>query len=163
MIDNIWELLRPTEAPNRRHSVYASPSPELALNSASSGSNDRNDYLTCQVEIIGEIKLAHLNIEDAKFHQDIKKLSRLVPQLLHENFSELPVEEKSRFASLYLPVVSKEELLSTLDNTRSGEILKSLEENSTFWSDTNFTLQDHKGELFFELLDGAYYKLHPIS
>ena len=35
VVDNLWESLRPKNMPSRRHAIYASPTPELALQNAS--------------------------------------------------------------------------------------------------------------------------------
>ena len=37
VVDNLWEHLRPGSMPSRRHSVYASPTPQQALASGTKG------------------------------------------------------------------------------------------------------------------------------
>lgn len=161
LVDNIWEWLRPSHAPSRRHAVYASPTPELALANASAAGIDPSLYIACELVFDGEgVKLAHLNVVDARQHKDISRLLRHVSSRHGADFSNLALAEKLAFAPLYLPAVSREELSAYFASSAAAtKLSEELALMSTFWDDTSSTPEDHNGELFFELPPGAVYQL----
>ncbi len=60
-VDNIWEWLRPAPMPSRRHAVYASPTPELALENASAPLAEGDRYVAYRVIVEShEIRVAQL-------------------------------------------------------------------------------------------------------
>lgn len=164
LVDNLWEWLRPGSAPSRRHAVYASPTPELALVNASAVGSDASRYVVCEVDLRGPPpKLAHLNVKDARDHQDVGRLMRHVASALGRDFGSLSLDEKLVFAPLYLPGVTKFELAKYFERAPETKALsEELRSMSTFWGDVSSAPQEHDGELFFELLPGASYQLKPL-
>jgi hypothetical protein len=55
VVDNLWEYLRPEHLPSRRHAIYASPTPELALQNASVAGPLRDRYQACLLEVFREV------------------------------------------------------------------------------------------------------------
>lgn len=162
IIDNIWEWLRTDNLPSRRHAIYASPTPQLALENASSVGSDTSKYVVCELVIHdSNLTLAHLNIKDARYHKDISILMRQINSLLGKEFSDLSIQDKMKHAALYLPAVSKNELNNYFTN--EGSILvNKIKELSSFWQDTTNVPEDHDGELFFNLSTNGSYTLKPV-
>jgi hypothetical protein len=163
LIDNIWEFLRPNHLPSRRHAIYASPTPELALANASSGEANAI-YVACELIFNLDnshhaLKVAQLNVTDARYHTDIRNLQKLVMNRLACN--DLSLEAKKMFAVLFLPCVSREELEKECkENELLKEILHECQKKSTFWQDASDTPDiQSNGELFFELMDNQSYQL----
>jgi len=156
LVDNVWEFLRPGHAPSRRHAVYASPSPELALQNASAVGADPDLYVVC--EIVAEsadLLIAHLPVTDARLHEDVGRILRYVAQAQGPHFASLPLEQKA--------VTSTEELVTYLNRSVHGQGLrKELRDLSTFWKDAKYSQQSHNGELFFEVKAGGSYQLKPL-
>jgi len=168
LVDNIWEWLRPDGAPSRRHSAYASPTPELALANASAAGTDPSLYVVCEIVVSGQdgdekFKLAHLKVTDARRHDDISAIIRHVAAAHGSGFSNLSLALKSAHAGLYLPTVSKEEMEAYFQSSdEAARLGRELRELSTFWKDASWTPQEHDGELFFELAPGTSYQLQPL-
>lgn len=165
LVDNIWEWLRPESAPSRRHAVYASPTPELALLNASAGGLARENYIVCELELSGPaIKVAHLNVTDARLHHDIGRLMRYLPSAINAGFADLPQQEKQRYAPLFLPGVKKTELEEFFSSsTPLGQLAAGIREISRFWLDASlFVRPESDGEMFFEISAECYYFLREI-
>lgn len=103
IVDNLWEWLRPQGMPSRRHAVYASPSVELALANASAPLAEGERYSICRVLVESSlIKIAQLNVRDAREHPDI----RLIGQCVRKHgraLSLLNLETKQLVAPLFMP------------------------------------------------------------
>lgn len=164
LVDNVWEMLRPCNAPSRRHAVYASPTPELALVNASAAGADPSCYVACEVVTSGEgILLAHLQVTDARLHPDIARIVRMVSEYQGREFAELSLEEKMTHGALYLPAIGENDLFSYFQKTVAGrDLCWRLGRFSTFWSDASCKQQEHNGELFFQLPVGGSYVLKPL-
>lgn len=164
IVDNIWEWCRPSDAPSRRHAVYASPTAELALQNASAVGFNKDDYFICQLVFTDpNIKLAHLIIKDAREHDDISRIMRHVNKYFGKDFSGLSIVDKSKHAPLYLPSVNKEDLEEYFQSLGDNyELAQSLKLVTQFWSDVTFEPKNHNGELFFELSPTGTYTLEPI-
>jgi hypothetical protein len=166
LVDNIWEFLRPDYAPSRRHAAYASPTPELALANASAVGADPSLYEVCEILVKGEVLLAHLQVTDARLHEDVSRIVRHVAKAHGAPFADLPIEEKAVHAALYLPGVSDDELGAYFCRRVQGEQLRWELQHTrnlcTFWKDASYEPQDHNGELFFELKKGSSYTLKPL-
>lgn len=165
LVDNIWEWLRPTHFPSRRFSAYASPTPELALENASAVGSNKDAYIVCEVNFnSSEVKLAHIIVKDAKYHQDISKIMRHVITSLGKDFSNMSIKEKTQHSPLFMPGVSKEEMdqyfNSSKEASKLGQELKGL---SLFWNEALTSPQNHDGELFFELGNKSNYQLIPLD
>lgn len=164
LVDNIWEWLRPEHAPSRRHAIYASPTPELALENASAVGTDPSKYVACEIEVSGPgLVLAHLLVKDARYHDDIGKIVRHVARAMGKRFSNMPLAEKAVHAALYMPAVSKQELAEYFEGSVAASALaQELRALSYFWQDACYTPQDHNGELFFEIPAGVVCTLRPL-
>lgn len=166
LVDNLWEALRPDSMPSRRHAVYASPTAALALSNASSvvgGAN--NAYRVFEVRIEGCAKVAHLDVTDARYHDDIRQLPRAIVNTLGKEFSCLPLAERAQVAPLFMPYMTKEDLQRLA--SQSALVQKCLEEamrQSTFWPSASPTPKPNSpGELFFELDQSAMYYLDAMN
>lgn len=166
VIDNIWEYLRPQDAPNRRHAVYASPTPALALANASGGGGARNNYVVCELVLCGPAcKVAQLAVTDARLHPDIRNLINWLHQLLDDDFADQALDGKQSCATLFLPCATKEELGSFFQRGAwHRDLAERLEAVSTFWADARFSVSAASdGEMFFELQPSAFFRLIPFD
>lgn len=165
VVDNVWEWLRPEHFPSRRFAAYASPTPQLALENASAAGNNRDLYTVCEVVFNTEnIKLAHIVLKDAKYHDDISRIQRAIAAFLGKDFTNMSIAEKSLHAALYLPSVAKEEMQHYFDNVPNAKVLENeLRLISKFWSDAENSPQSHNGELFFEVSNDVSYTLVPVK
>lgn len=175
VVDNLWEYLRPDLLPSRRRAVYASPSPELALASASTDESFRESYVVCELEFFREslgarsvaeplYRALQLTVPDASEHPDVFLLKKLALARLGAEFADLPLSEKLGAAALFLPGATPEDLNQAAQaNPAVRAILSAATELSTFWSDVQEPSADKTGEVFFELLPGAAYRLKPLS
>lgn len=166
LVDNLWEAFRPDNMPSRRHAVYASPTPELALANASSlPTVDRAAYTVFEVQMQGPATVAHLDISDARHHADVRLLPKLVLDILGRDFSLLPLQDRLAVAPLFMPYMRRDELLALArHNPRLQECLDKAEQVSTFWPNARpHPCADRDGELFFELAPGSTYRLVPIA
>lgn len=161
-IDNLWELFRPDDMPSRRHSVYASPTPALALENASAGHLQKDQYIACYVRFDYPARFVQLNVTDARYHPDVKALQGLVRKHLGRKWGNFSLIEKSGLAALFLPVISAEELreAATRSSTLS-DIIMEAEKLVSIWQPGSKSSLD--GELFFELQDDNSYILEPIT
>ncbi|MGC8884823.1 MAG: hypothetical protein ACP5UT_18540 [Bryobacteraceae bacterium] len=106
LVDNLWEWKRPDVFPSRRHAVFASPSPELALASATAA-----HARAYRVVIESGEPCAQIVEQDAKDTEERKTLPRLIFRLLGEQeFLSAPLEKKSAVAPLFCPCLTKEEV-----------------------------------------------------
>jgi hypothetical protein len=79
VVDNLWEFLRPKSMPSRRHAIYASPTPEFALQNASAALSDGDEYVACRVVVDPQkIRIAQLQVTDARYHSDIRLIGKWV-------------------------------------------------------------------------------------
>jgi hypothetical protein len=164
VVDNIWELLRPATMPSRRYAVYASPTPELALANASSAGASRADYLVCELKIDGAFSTAQLMVTDARYHEDIRAVQKVVMQELGAEFAAMPFEKRRAVAPLFMPYIQPEDLqaIAIADET-AASCISAARNASKFWSSaSSVILADCDGELFFELAANASYILIPI-
>jgi hypothetical protein len=158
LIDNLWEYFRPEGFPSRRHAIYASPSIQSALDSASHGTKV-DDYVVCEIIVPENVKVAHLKVIDAKYHQDIKVLQKAIMKKL--NFNDLNVEYKKLYAELFLPCVDAHEFKA---NKAIMNLIDEIKGLSTFWQEASNTTQEESlGELFFELEVGQSYQLKKLN
>lgn len=163
LVDNIWEYLRPEKYPSRRHSVYASPTPELALENASMITDGA--FVVTEVKFSNRnYKIAHIQVADARYHRDIKLIMSCVMEHFGKDFTSKSIMEKQKHAELFLPVVSKEELHQYFNrNAVNKELENNLKGVSSFWGQASLEPDEHDGELFFEIMDNCEYKLIKIN
>jgi hypothetical protein len=161
VVDNVWEWLRPDYYPSRRHAAYASSTPELALQNASSVGNNQADYIVCELTMNNkDVALAHIPVTDARLHKDIGKIQRHIASYLGKDFSNLSFKEKMEHAVLYLPSMSQHELNEYF--IQHPILANDLKNISTFWQEAESSPQNHDGELFFELGTNNSYTLKKI-
>lgn len=161
IINNLWEWKRPESYPNRRYSVFASPSVDRALQSA------EKNAIAYKVSIIGNYKMCQLkDIEDSKYHPDCKKLRKLLFKKLGQQWIDGGLDSKSDAGRLWMPCLRKEEVDALFEKI---DVLKKIRREIynaiTYWDDVLLVkpgepLSDHKGEIFFEAFDG--YRLLPL-
>lgn len=163
VVDNIWEWLRPEHMPNRRHAAYANLTAENALKNATSRLEKGDIYQVYKVEFSGKgLKLARLNVEDAKHHTDIRLIQNIVIKALDKILQSTDLEQKQLISPLFFPCLTKDELKQLQDqSTDVAGIFDKCNEESTFWKSANFDPDSSDdGELFFELTDmSTYYYL----
>lgn len=174
VVDNLWEFLRPDHLPSRRHAIYASPTPELALAGASADGPLKEGYLVCELEFFQErdnstrseplYRVVQLAVPDAREHPDVFLLKKLALAKLGAEFADLPLSEKLGASALFLPGTTPEDLKEAAQaNPAVRAILSAATELSTFWTDVREPSEGKSGEMFFELLPGAAYRLKPLS
>lgn len=106
VVDNLWEWKRPAHLPSRRHSFFASPRPELALQS-SVGDNPRAFRVVIES---GEL-VAQIPKSDARYIDEAKKLPRDLYELLGgQEFLSGPISKKAAIAPLFCPCLTKQEV-----------------------------------------------------
>nr|WP_217346317.1 hypothetical protein [Noviherbaspirillum sp. L7-7A]MBV0880724.1 hypothetical protein [Noviherbaspirillum sp. L7-7A] len=159
LVDNLWEFTRPEEKPSRRRAVYASPTVELALDSASAGGLPRDKYIPCQIAFRMLPEVFQLSVPDARHHLDVKRLQRLVHGKL-ANWSERGLDSKLALAPLFLPGTTREELSAAMkNNSELRHIVKEAAAAVTMWRDAPDTL---RGEIIFEVDEANAYTLRPV-
>lgn len=160
LVDNLWEFCRPEHLPSRRHSLYASATPELALKNASAHAPE--GYTAYRMEFARPPAMYQLPVPDARDHDDIKVLQPCVSRLLRKSGSAT-VTEKLAMAPLFLPGITKQELAAAMvENAALREVVEEASKLVTFWNTDQATVAPD-GELFFELVDGNTYTLEPIA
>ena len=164
VVDNLWESLRPKNMPSRRHAIYASPTPELALQNASAQLADGDEYVACRVVVEPQkIRIAQLQVTDARYHSDIRLIGKWISQHGQE-LAELSLDQKQKLAPLFMPGLHRRELTKLWHaNALVAELCTYVRQHSSFWSSASNTPQSLDGELFFELVDDAdMYRLEVI-
>lgn len=155
VVDNLWESLRPDNMPSRRHSIYASTTPELALQNASTPLDEGDHYLAFRVLVNPEhIRVAQLQVSDARKHSDIKLISKYISRI-GDQLANLTMEEKHQVSPFFMPGLSRTEMTVLLaSNGLIADLFKQIQGNSTFWSSASASISEvSDGELFFELVD----------
>ncbi|WP_423680154.1 MULTISPECIES: hypothetical protein [unclassified Undibacterium] len=161
LVDNLLEFARPSDKPSRRHSVYASPTPQLALQYAVAGGADRAAYLVCELRCKAPPAIMQLTSQDAKLHTDVLHLQQFVNDRVRD-MSMSSIEDKLNLAPLCLPGVLKEELLAAMEKSPFlHSLVTDAAETVTFWNPAPQDVSPD-GELFFELTDDNYFTQHPV-
>lgn len=166
VVDNIWEWLRPAGAPSRRHAIYASPTPTLALRNASGGGASRENYIVCELRFFGPAcKIAQLKVTDARLHPDIANIIRCIHHQLDEDFASQLLHDKLYCGPLFMPCASREELAIFFETgIWNSHLATLLNEISCFWTDADLTIQPcNEGEMFFEMQPATYFTLDPVD
>lgn len=165
VVDNLWEVLRPITMPSRRHAIYASPTPALALANASSGGADRSEYVVCTVNVdASRVRIAQLQCTDARDHGDVRRLQRMVIEELGD-LQALSFKDRCAIGPLFLPVLSAGDARQlTGMSAEIARVIAKATAISYFWaSASNDVSPDSAGELFFELPEDGSYTLTPIE
>lgn len=160
LIDNLWEFARPDHLPSRRRAVFASPTPELAIANATAGNLAQNDYVACKVKLNKTpSRISQLSVSDARFHDDIKALQKLVHAGL-SSWERRDIDSKLAFAALFLPGTTASELREMM--AKHAELAALVEKAAaavTLWSDPPNLAE---GEIVFELDRDTTYTLELI-
>jgi hypothetical protein len=161
LVDNLWEFTRPAGKPSRRHAVYASPTPQLALENASAGALGQDQYAACELRFRYQPAMIQLTVSDARYHPDIRNIQSLVNQELRE-WASGSLQDKLALAPLFLPGVTREELGSAMaGHPQLHELVRKAAAEVTIWTpDAAEVTPD--GELFFEIADDNSYTLYPV-
>ncbi len=164
VVDNLWESLRPKNMPSRRHAIYASPTPELALQNASAPLADGDEYVACRVVVEPQkIRIAQLQVTDARYHSDIRLIGKWISQ--HgQALAELSLDQKQKLAPLFMPGLHRRELTELWKaHPLVAALCTYARQHSSFWSSASDSPRSSDGELFFELVDDANtYRLEVI-
>ncbi len=150
MVDNLWEWKRPEGYPCRRYALFASPTPELALESA------KHKGRVFRVEPRGNVLLAQIEEKDAKWHGDCQNLKNILrSRLMKAGWMELPLEGKRDIAPLWVPCLSREEVDRLFRLEPLCDIREEIWGHITFWDNAiPFNLGDDmpfpEGEIFLE-------------
>ncbi|CAN7254767.1 hypothetical protein LJR071_001048 [Pseudomonas sp. LjRoot71] len=164
VVDNLWESLRPKNMPSRRHAIYASPTPELALQNASAQLADGDEYVACRVVVEPQkIRIAQLQVTDARYHSDIRLIGKWISQHGQE-LAELSLDQKQKLAPLFMPGLHRRELTELWKaHPLVAALCTYARQHSSFWSSASDKPQSSDGELFFELVgDTDTYRLEVI-
>jgi hypothetical protein len=162
VVDNLWEWVRPSKFPNRRSSVFASPSQELARQQGP------ENGVVCNVELIGEYNMCQLKgCANSRNHPECVTL----PIFLYEKLGELwlndSLERKAEAGRLWLPCLTREDVNALFSEV---EILRGLRDQLSaricYWNDLVLVdprqpCLDPEGEVFFETAEGYY--LTPVA
>ncbi|MFL9906784.1 hypothetical protein [Paraburkholderia sp. RL17-337-BIB-A] len=131
VVDNVWEYLRPTAAPSRRHAAYASPTPELALKNASSRFGAA--YEVWEVDLGMEDTVVVCSVSDAREHKDIERVPAALLQSIGRFLGTEGFDVNKKFAPLYLPGLNEEDLRRFFAGY--PDLLAQALAASTFWQD----------------------------
>lgn len=161
LVDNLLEYTRPASKPSRRHAIYASPTPELAMKWGVSAGADRAHYMVCEICCANEPTLMQLTHEDASKHPDILRLQQRVNQHIG-SLSGAPMAARLALAPLCVPGVTKSDLETAMQADGSlAALVSHAIDGVTFWTPPADAVSPD-GELFFELVDGNSYSQHPV-
>ncbi len=162
LVDNLWEWLRPDDMPNRRHAVFASPTPALATTAA--GALGNPGFKVGIVSDLDPSRVAQIPQSDAREHPDLKALRNSVFGFLKGDWLDGPLQSKEALGRLFIPLLSAAEVQAVLADV--PELSLKIRAVSTFWSDARRIpaegpLPYEKGEVFFEAPLG--YSLQPME
>ena len=158
VVDNLWEWKRPKNYPNRRRSVFASPTPALAMEAVGGG-------MVYSVEFKGKYKICQVKgYWDSKKHPDCKKLRKLLFRIFGQDWIDGKLKNKEDFGRLWIPCLTKKDMNYLFgSNEKLKEVRDEIYNAITYWKDValiknGLDLPDSEGELFFEAEDGYYLK-----
>jgi hypothetical protein len=159
-VDNLWEFTRPADKPSRRRAVYASPTAELALESASADVLKRHGYAVGLVEFQGPMPmLFQISVKDARYHKDIGSLQKLVNEAFQGGTRKL--ESRLALAPLFLPGTKPDELVTAISSSAElGILIDKLAGAVTIWNDI---ADPGVGEISFELPQQTTYSLRKVG
>jgi len=177
IVDNLWEWKRPEDFPCRRFCAYASPNPDLAMNSG-----PRRGQVF-EIEFMGEYKIAQLiGYPDSKYHPECggksgdrqkystlkKEMIRLLNKAADKWWPDLDRKEKLQAGQLWIPCLRKEEVAHLFENVPVLELIRDeVASRIKYWNDVVLldpgknSLPDKEGEIFFQAKGGYYLK--PIT
>lgn len=159
VVDNLWEWKRPEGYPNRRYSVFCSPSTELARVNAQDNSG------LYRVEPQGNALIVQIMEQDARDHPDCKALKKSLARLLgKKGWLDASLENKKAISSLWAPCLTKEEVEELFLIEPLASIREQIWNLVTFWEKAELIkpggpLVSNIGEIFFEADEWCLYPL----
>lgn len=121
----------------------------------------------CELAFVGRVKVAHLEVSDARYHSDVRAITAAVMGALNEQqMGEAGYGARAELAPLFMPWLRAQELRGLqIQVPLVRSLLQGASEVSTFWKTASPEVnpQFKVGELFFELGEGAYYTLKPLG
>lgn len=155
VVDNLWEYLRPSHMPSRRHALYASPTRALAR--ANCMGRDKGDgFCVYELVVDGPAAMAQLLVKDAKEHHEIRPILALVQQQAAELLA-LTGEARLLAGQLFMPGATAKEWthLRTVSPFADSFITEACK-LSTFWQEATSQPNGGEGELFLQLSNASY-------
>lgn len=155
LVDNLWEWVRPEGFPNRRHSVYACPTAELAKElGPKEGTVYKINIEQSSFKVIAQL----IDINDSKFHDECKELPKMILEVfkrINKEWLELPVDEKLILGKLYLPCLTKSEVEEIMNSELLLPHRQAIIDKIRYWNDVklvdlNQSIPSQIGEIFFE-------------
>jgi hypothetical protein len=149
LVDNLWEWKRPLQFPCRRFSVFASPTPEMALKTGPAGGR------ACRLELSGEFVIAQIRARESKKHTECGTLRKLLFSLLGQSWLEDSLEAKLDAGRLFIPCLSAAEV----EHIFSRGPLRNFKDNMwraiRYWEEATLiegteSQLNSGGEVFFE-------------
>lgn len=152
LVDNLWEWKRPAGYPDRRHSAYASPTPDLARASS------RKEGRVFKVEIPQSTRclIGQLELEDSKYHPECRSLPDLIFRLLGQDWLDGSLKSKQAAGRLWMPCLAKAEVEGLFHEEPLSRHRQDVWEAIRYWQDVRTFAPDSpmlpfpKGEVFFE-------------
>lgn len=166
VVDNVWEYLRPGNAPSRRHAAYASPTPELAGSNASSpwGSS----YNVWEVELEPQDVIAICPVSDAKHHADVRRVPAALMELLEPTLGAADFETNREYSPLFMPAAAGADL--TCFFKTHTELAAKARAASSFWQEAKVLTFEQllqapqlaeSAEIFFDARKGFRVRATP--
>jgi len=161
LVDNLWEWARPSSFPNRRHSIYASPTPELAR---SAGGTINGQVFWVEVKS-QDGQVCQISQPDAKDHPDVKALPKLLNAKLGADWINGPSHLKQKISPLWAPCLLAEEVEELFSSTVLAPLRQQILGAISFWQGARLVVEHAQlpypeGEIFFETQE---YHLHPLN
>ena len=158
-VDNLWEFTRPDDKPSRRHAVYASPTPKLALAGAAGVGRPEEGFIVCRVDCLTPPKAFQLSVADARGHSDLISLRQAI-QNRFAGRTPLAFETRLALAPMFLPGIARHELAVAMEQSATlRDLVTTLAATITLWNEKPDIAC---GELFFEIEEANAYTLHPV-
>ncbi len=152
VVDNLWAWKRPEGFPCRRHSVFCSPTPELAL--AAGGAVGGRVFT---VDAGNQAKLAQVRQRDARFHPEASgdaNLAKLLLRLLDRGWADGPLEAKQSIAVLWAPCLERAEVERLFELPPLAAVRERMWQAIKFWDEARLVQGTEwpfpEGEVFFE-------------
>lgn len=161
IVDNLWEWTRPESFPNRRHSVYASPTAELAKSAGGAFGGQ-----VFKLVIPGEnAKICQIEQWDAREHPEVKSLTKWINAKLGHSWISGTLKDKQDIAALWAPCLTKDEVEQLFGCGKLKELRDEIWGIIKFWEQAslltgNQALSNSIGEIFIEAEE---WRLEPLQ
>lgn len=161
LVDNLWEWRRPKEFPNRRHSVFASPTPALAEEAGGAA----NGRVFCVKMDLANSRICQILERDARYHPDVKVLPKLINEALGPVWMDEPMDRKTEVAALWTPCLSGKDVDHLFRTTSLAPLRQFVWDAISFWEGARLVMPEGdlpylEGEIFFQTPE---YHLHRVA